>query len=251
MKRCAILIISILSLSILSAFAQDFKSETLKYKVMFKWGLVNQKAGDVTISLNATPDMYYARLTAASVTWADKFFKVRDTLTCDIKREGFLPQIYVKHAHEGGTYENNVVAYSREGNVTYGHCTSIKEKDGKEKRNLKLTLEATGTTLDMFSAFYYMRALPFQNWKTGHVEKLNVFSGRKKELLTIKYDGKETVDYDGKKFDCYKITFLFTTDGKKKSSDDMQAWISADKKRVPIKLEGKLPVGSVKCFLVN
>ncbi len=37
------------------------------------------------------------------------------------------------------------------------------------------------------------------------------------------------------------------SDGGKKTSDDMDAWISADARRIPVRLEGKLPVGKVHC----
>ena len=31
----------------------------------------------------------------------------------------------------------------------------------------------------------------------------------------------------------------------KKSSDDMSAWISTDSRRIPLRIEGKLPVGKI------
>ena len=33
--------------------------------------------------------------------------------------------------------------------------------------------------------------------------------------------------------------------------DDMEAWISADKRRIPLRLEGKLPVGKVHCIFTG
>ena len=59
--------------------------------------------------------------------------------------------------------------------------------------------------------------------------------------------GIEEAKSDNKTYQCYHITFIFTSDGGKKTSDDMDAWISADTKRIPIRLEGKLPVGKIHC----
>ncbi len=36
-----------------------------------------------------------------------------------------------------------------------------------------------------------------------------------------------------------------------KTSDDMEAWIAAGSSRIPLKLEGKLPVGKVHCIYVK
>ncbi len=87
--------------------------------------------------------------------------------------------------------------------------------------------------------------------KEGQVSTINIFSGKRKELLTLKYLGRETIKYDNCKYDCYHISFIFTSDGKKKTSDDMEAWITAAPQRIPVKLEGKLPVGKVRCFLIS
>lgn len=233
------------------AQARDFAPETLKYKVMYKWGLINKKAGDVTVSLNVDDRMYNARLTASTAPWADKFYKVRDTLRAEIVKEGFIPVRYQKLAHESKDYNRDQVIYRREGVNVYGDCSHKWFRDGQLKRSQDTTLVAQGTTIDMLSAFYFMRAIPYADLQPGYVQTANIYSGKRKELLTIKYLGKETVKTDDKTYDCYKIAFIFTSDGKKKSSDDMFAWLTADDRHLPVKLEGKLPVGSVKCFLTD
>lgn len=228
-----------------------FADETITYKVMFKWGLINKRAGTVKMSLRNDGDLYQCMLAASTASWADDFYKVRDTLTCTIRKAGFEPVIYEKRSHEDQMYEHNIVSYFREGGVTKANCSTYRTKKGKVKRDEKKVLEGEGVTLDMFSAYYYMRNLPYQDWSPGHTYKMNVFSGREKELLTIKYHGIEQITFDDKTYDCYRITFLFTSDGKNKSSDDMLAWITTGKERLPVKLEGKLPVGSIKCFITN
>ena len=55
----------------------------------------------------------------------------------------------------------------------------------------------------------------------------------------------------GKKYSCYHITFVFTGKNQTKTSDNMDAWISTGNERLPLKLEGKLPVGKVQCELVS
>lgn len=246
--RRLLFIISALMLVFTGARANHFADEILHYKVMYKWGLIHKKAGDVEISLHSDGNKYVAALTASSAPWADKIYCVRDTLLSHIEKEGLKPIKYEKFAHEGNDDKYDRVVYRREGARVIGDCYRLAYKKGVKKRDESRTLEAMGTTVDMLTAFYYMRRLPFDTWQPGHVITINIFSGKQKELLTIKYHGTEQVEYDGNKHSCHKITFIFTSNGKKKTSDDMFAWIDTAT-RVPIKLEGKLPVGSVRCYL--
>lgn len=235
----------------MAGLAADFANEVLRYKVEYKWGLVEKTAGYVTISLTNTPDRYKSRLTASTAKWADKFYKVRDTLSCEVTKAGFRPVFYQKDSHEGGDDKHDYVKYSFHGNIVRGDCIRRKWNKGKLERDETRVLEAEGTTVDMLSAFYYMRSLPYAQWAKGRKHVVNIFSGKQKEILTIIYRGTEKVTYDGKTYNCYHISFTFTSNGKKKTSDDMDAWIDTATPHIPIKLEGKLPIGKVRCFHIN
>ncbi len=243
-----ILYILILALLPGVAGALTFENETQKYRVEYKWGLVEKTAGYVSIRLTNTPDLYRSTLTAASAKWADKFYKVRDTLSCEVMKHGFRPVFYRKDSHEGGDDKHDYVKYSYHGNTVRGDCVRRKWKDGKLERDETKVIEAEGTTVDMLSAFYYMRDLPYARWEKGHKLVINIFSGKHKEILSITYHGREKVKSGDKQYDCYHISFTFTADGKKKTSDDMEAWIDTTGANIPIKLEGKLPIGKVRCF---
>jgi hypothetical protein len=244
-----ILVAFIALLSCLSTSAnKTFSNETVKYKVLYKWGLINKHAGNVSISLHNNGSKYNTKLVAASASWADKFYKVRDTLTSVIQKDGMKPIVYTKIAHEGDDDKRDTVKFSYNGSTVTGECHRYKKKKGVVKADEKKEVTATGTTLDMLSTYYYMRQLPFETWSKGYTMTTNIFSGKRKELLTIKYVGTETIKIDNKSYPCYHITFLFTSDGRTKTSDDMDAWISSDSNRIPIKLEGKLPIGKVQCF---
>ena len=54
---------------------------------------------------------------------------------------------------------------------------------------------------------------------------------------------------DKSKHVAYHVSFSFTTDCKKKSSDDMHSWISTDSSHKPLMMKGKLPIGEVRCYL--
>lgn len=239
---------AIVAISLLSVSAFNFADESLSYKVKYKWGLIQKQAGHATLTLRNSGSEYIAQLTAASEPWADRFFQVRDTLNGVMDKATLRPKFYEKIAHEGKDDKHDTVEFSYDGNIVRGKCTRHVVHDGVEKKKTQLELEAEGTTVDMITAYYYMRAIPYESWMPGQAENINIFSGKRKEILTIKYHGIEEIKNEDKRYSCYHITFIFTSDGGKRTSDDMDAWISADSRRIPIKLEGKLPVGKVQCF---
>lgn len=226
--------------------------EKLHYDVLFKWGLINKKAGSATLELKHGPRTYEAQLTAHSAPWADRLYRVRDTLNGRMTYGDFTPLYYEKIAHEANDYKHDVVQYDYTAYppLTKADCTRKVYKKGVLRTDEKRSMESEGLALDMLTSFYFMRTLPFAEWKAGHVETAEIFSGKQKETLSIVYGGKEYVEIDGTSYPTYHITFKFTSNGGKKTSDDMEAWIAADSSRIPLKLEGKLPVGKVHCLYV-
>ena len=100
------------SSAVFSVLARPLGPETINYDVMFKWGLINKKAGVVSITLAEDGDKYSSRLTGTSASWADRFFKVRDTLSGRMTKKDMTPLFYEKIAHEGGKHKHDIVTYN-------------------------------------------------------------------------------------------------------------------------------------------
>ena len=233
----------------LSCAAQTLTSETLNYKVSYKWGLVHKNAGTATLNLRVNGGTCHASVYGRTDSWADKFYKLRDTLTSTFSLATMMPTEYQRIAHEGGRYAHDIVKFTRQGDNVTGNCTRFRRGKGEtEVKKSATVLNARGMTVDMLSAFYYLRTLDFASMAKGHATTVNIFSGKKKELLNITYVGPETIKYDGKSHATYHVRFTFTSDGRKKSSDPIDAWISTDSRHIPLKLEGSLKVGKIRCF---
>lgn len=229
---------------------QKLEPETLSYSVMFKWGLINKKAGTAVLSLSTDDNKYKAKLSASSEPWADRIFRVRDTLNGHMTYADFRPLYYEKIAHEGVEHKHDIVEYDYSNpRLIQAQCYRKVYKKGELKIDEKRQLTSEGQAVDMLTSFYFMRTLPFDSWKPGHIEVIDIFSGKRKELLSIVYSGKEKLDVNGISRLSYHITFKFTSGDGQKTSDDMDAWIAADESRIPLRLEGKLPVGKVHCVL--
>ena len=228
-----------------------FADETLKYVITYKWGLITKDSGDATLSLKNQGSNYYIKLTGKTKPWADDLFQVRDTLISVMDKASFRPLSYTKVAHEGGKYAKDVIEYSYSGNHVNGKATKYREKKGTTKTE-NLELSATGDTFDMLSVFYWLRSIDPATLTTGQKVTATLFSGTHEETVKIWKVGEQTVKMrNGSKREAWHIKFTFTSKGGKKTSDDIDAWISKDGKRIPLEIKGKLPLGHVCAYLVN
>lgn len=251
MKRFIFYIFTLILTSLNWISAISLPNEDLKYKVTYKWGLINTQAGRATLSLRNDGKKYTSTLIARTETWADRIYKVRDTLYSEMAHD-FTPILYIKSANEKEKYSRDQIDYIVAGNNVTGNCSRYRIKKGDTDFSTETrTLNAQGTTVDMLSVFYHLRTLDFPSLKIGETKTINIFSGKTKELLSIKFEGKKKVEIDDKKYDTYHVSFKFTSEDGKKSSDDIDTWISADNRRIPIKLEGSLPIGKIRCLYIG
>ncbi len=220
--------------------------ETLTYDIIYKWGFINKVAGYATMSLRNDGDLYRATLYGQNAPWANSIYMLRDTLYTTMTKQGMYPVKYVYIAHEEGKYKKDIVDFTRSGNSFSAECIRYKRPaEGQPMTSSTISLHADGMTVDMLSSFFYLRTLDFDNLAKGQSITVNIFSGSKKEKLKITYLGPGTVNLNGENLASYRINFTFTRNGKQ-SSSPIAGWISADSRRIPLKVEGQLPVGKVR-----
>lgn len=231
--------------------AANFPDESLNYVISYKWGLIHKDAGEALLSLRNRGDKFEVTLTGKTKPWADKFYQVRDTLKGTILKNGLKPLSYTKISHEDETYGFDEIIYSYSGENVTGAAKSLwVNKKGKRKEKEK-TFESKGPTFDMLSVFYFLRTIDFASLTAGKTITATIFSGSKIETLTIRGVGKEMLKLRNKtQREAYHIKFKFTTEGKKKSSDDLDAWISVDEPHIPLQIVGSLPIGQVRCYYI-
>ncbi len=231
--------------------ATKFEDETLHYVITYKWGLITKDSGDATLSLKNQGSKYYIQLTGKTKPWADGLFKVRDTLVSVMDKAKFLPLSYTKVAHEGDKYGKDVIEYSYSGKNVTGKAIKYRDKKGKITTE-NLELSATGDTFDMLSVFYWLRTLDPATMPLGQKITATMFSGSHEETVKIWKVGESTVKMrDGSKCEAWHIRFTFTSKGGKKTSDDIDAWLSKDSKHIPLQIKGSLPLGHVCAYYIN
>lgn len=225
--------------------AGPFEPEHLTYRVTYKWGLIQKVAGAAELTLTRHPDHYDAVLTARTQPWADRIFMVRDTIKGRMRLDMY-PLVYDKSTHEEKDLRHDLLRYEYHGNraIVTSHRT-VYDKKGNVAR-LDTVMSALLPAIDMVSVYYHVRQLPFDAMQPGTVSRGNIFSGNKIEKLAITYEGDEEITLNGRKRACYRISFKFSSERVKETSKPMKAWIEKTGSRIPVKLEGELPVGKIQ-----
>ena len=251
-KRYFFLIIGFLFITFNSKGAETFKNESLNYVISYKWGLIHKESGDATLSLLNKGDYYELKLTGKTRPWADKFYQIRDTLIGKVMKDGFRPLSYTKIAHEKGKYGRDDIKYAYEGSKVKADISKYRENKNKEESLRTYNVEGILPAYDMLSVFYFLRQIDYSKLNKKEEIKSTIFSGQLAEELTVRYEGIEKIKlYDKSQTDAYHIVFKFTSGGKKKTSDDIDAWISMDSAHIPLLVIGSLPVGQVRCYYVS
>lgn len=224
-------------------------SETLNYVISYKWGLIHKDAGDAKFIRTPKGNGYELKVIGKTKPWADKIFNVRDTLISRVSKNSYLPQQYIRIAHEKGKYSRDEINFSRTGATTIGTGSKLREKKPGETPTVKnINIKGTGQVYDILSVFYYLRDINYANLKPNEKVYATIFSGDQVEKLTVTCKGKETIKLKDKKDrEAWHIVFKFTTGGGKKSSEDIDCWISTDSAHIPLLITGSLPVGQVRC----
>ena len=223
------------------------ENEKLNYVVTYKWGLIQKDAGDVEIYRKPHGPGYELKLLAKTKPWADKIYKLRDTLVSVTDKERYRPLNYVYIAHEKNKYKRDDIKFDYSGEKVKGFTRKYREnKDGKVFES-SAEIEGFFPAYDMLSVYFFLRDIDYSKLKAGETVNATIFSGDKVENLKVWCEGKETIKLrDKSEHEAWHILFTFTSKGGKKSSDDINCWVSTDDKHIPLLIIGNLPIGQVR-----
>ena len=216
--------------------------ERLVYEL--KWEFI--KAGEASLSVMPIETVdgqtaFHFVMTARSVPFIDVFYKVRDRIDAYANLGLDHSVFYKKKQREGKTRRDIVVLFDwKENKAQY-------IKSGKPRDPIELM----PGTFDPLSAFYYVRTLPPQ--PDTFIER-PVTDGKRNVIGRATFIKKERIEVNGSEYDAFLIEpELKHIRGVFEKSEDasIQVWISADHRRIPLRVKSKVAVGSFLADLIS
>lgn len=210
--------------------------EKLLFNVIWGgWGFRWITAGQATLELlpTASPTEWKIQ----SLAWNNGFFQsiypVRDTVTSIIDSRGIYPIRFDKRLHEGSYHAAISARYDQAAHILKTQDTS-------------LTIEPF--THDVLSAFYFIRT---RKIRPGDTLDLAAVSGKKKYNLKVLCHGRENITVPAGNFRTLVVEPVLKGDGLFKAKGKLTIWVTDDEFHTPVRMQSKIPVGSIKAELVS
>jgi hypothetical protein len=230
-------------LSSLIGFSQSAygDGELLNFKIKYGWFNTSKASLEVKKAELQGKNVYHIVGIGKSVGLLDVFFKVRDRYESFVTRDEGLPIKFIRDISEGG--------YKKHKELFFDHNTrKVKVVDFKHSTTESFDFEPD--TQDMISAFYKLRnSIDIKHLKPGQEFNLNMFFDNENYDFKTKFLGYETIETKFGKVECLKFRPYVMADRVFEESESLTFWVSADKNKIPVKIEAELAVGSLTAEL--
>jgi len=163
----------------------------------------------------------------ASNAFFSKFYRVEDRIEALMDARGLFSWAYEKHQREGKYKADHVVWLDQVNHLAYT------QKD---------TTPIPPFAQDVLSALYYVRTLPIEVGQTLFIDN---HDDGKLYPLEIKVHRREKVRTRAGTFTALVAEPKLRTGGFFKHKGRIFVWVTDDERKIPVKLESKIPVGAV------
>ena len=189
--------------------------------------------------------VYQVRVEAKTSKALDLIWKMRDTIRSTFDAKALLPSRFIFNQRENSRIIDTEARFDRSNK----RWSVNRQQAGKQPR---LYHFSSSNTLDPITAVYLARSTDF---KVGDKLYFKVFGGRYQYLLELFVEKKEPVALEsGETVEAYRIiprVQNLTKKGYASRFSEATIWISADERRLPIKLSSKIAFGSVHLELAD
>ncbi|PLX10751.1 MAG: DUF3108 domain-containing protein [Marinilabiliales bacterium] len=228
-----------------------FKSgERITYSAVYNWGFIWINAGEVEFKVTKTKykgnDAYHFNSFGTSLPSYDWLFKVRDYFQSYARIEDLAPLFFDRNTYEGGFSVHNQFTFNYKDSLIYSSTQN------SDKPYTEDTLRMEKNIYDVISGVYYIRNLDFDKYQVNDTIPVRMIIDNEIFDLYIRYLGKEVLKtHDKRKFNTIKFSALLIEGTIFSGGEDLFVWVSDDLNRIPILVEAKILIGSVKATLTG
>ena len=227
-------------------------NERLNFDVYFNWKFVWVKAADAEIKSYSTAykgtNAYRTILSGKTKGLVHDLYSVNDTLTSYVSSSDLTPLFYSKVAHEGKSYNAyEEISYDYSDTLTTVKARLKSWRDKKLKKNVSLTSQKC--FYDAVTLLYFIRSLNPEKMPVNGILSIPVLFTDESFNVKITYKGPGTIDVDGEKIKTVKYSLAIGGKVFENKKESLFVWLSNDQNRLPVMIETKLKVGSIKAML--
>ncbi len=228
--------------------------ETITYEAYYNWGFIWLNAATIRFAASDTTVNGEQRVKFESIgrTYSgyDFFFTVRDTFIVTAEPTTFDPRTYYQSNYEGKRMTYNSWLYGDSPYTLKGTCRISENK--KKLTTTQIDTIRSPISFDVLTMVYKARNIDFSLYNEDDKIPIQLLINGENYDLYIRYQGKEDIQLkNGRRFHCLKFTPLLVDGTVFSGGEDMVVWVTDDPNRLPVAVEAKILVGSVKAQLNN
>ncbi|HOI26855.1 MAG TPA: DUF3108 domain-containing protein [Paludibacteraceae bacterium] len=223
--------------------------EHATYNVYFNWGFIWIHAGNVEFQVKnmkvGNKDCYYLFVSGYTRKAFDKMYTIRDTFSSCVDTKYLLPVAYRETKHEDSYFCDKIYKYQR-----FTDSTKVFMDFTRNTKKWLDTLVVNHQSCDLITTCYKFRNLDMSTVQKNMVVNFNMIFDSEVYNLGLKYCGKEQIKLkNGKKYNALKFVPKLITGDLFKNEDDMVIYVTDDNNHVPLLIDAKIKVGSIKAML--
>jgi hypothetical protein len=257
LNRIRILIVFIFVALSNSGFAQSpcysvnnpvLIGEQIDYRIAYNFGALWIDAGWVRTKTSDTlidekPFYYFFGTGASSKHW-DWLYRVWDTIDVITETEQLQPLTYRRHSNINGYQRYHSYQFDHDKKIVHA---AISETDIPYE---ELSIPLPSCTYDALTASYVARSIDFENAAIGETMLIKIIIDDKVYEMPIVYEGMETISSRNKtEHYCYLFTTTLQRGHILKHGEKLKIWVSSNPGQIPIMMEAKIRIGSIKIYL--
>lgn len=183
---------------------------------------------------------YRFQTTARTVSLFESIYKVNDVAEAYLDFDEMRPLSYRLNIKETNQLGNSRAIHDwKSGLVRFWEKKVTKEGRVEEK---KLEWEADAFAQNAFSSIWYLRTFQL---KVGKSYKFWVAHENENLLIECEVLRQETLSTDQGKFEAVVVRPKATKNGEPHSIGDNLFWMSADDRKLPLRIESKIKIGKI------
>lgn len=210
--------------------------ERLEYDVGYKF----ISAGTAVFQVDKEPQIINGRpcfkvtFGVASHKSLEFIYKVRDSYVTYLDVDGIFPWKFEQRIREKNFSKDYVANFDQ---VAHKAITT----EG--------TFDVPEFVHDIVSAFYFVRTYDLKKAKKGDQIRMKNFFDREVHDLVVNVLGRQRIEVDAGTFDCVVIEPKIAKGSPFGFNGRLLMWMSADDRKIPIKVSTEIPIGSIDAEL--
>lgn len=227
-----------LLLSVFPAFADQRIPEKLIYNLSWSGIPVGVASQEIVDEAGVRRIISSAR----SNDWLSAFFPVDDRTESLLEKKGAFPgrsKSFRMIFKEGSRVRDREISFDHSARRAHFH-------DRRSGERLDILLGAE--TFDIYSSFYFVR---HQTLEPGKSIYINVLDSKKMHRIEIRVLRRERVKVPAGEFNTIVVEPMVKPEGVFEGKRGVYIWLTDDTRRIPVKAQTKVTVGSVTAVLTG